>query len=201
MGSFKQGFHENSLSTLRRRLLTAKPVGQRRALHSIAEDVDGLALASHFVNADDAGMLKLRGGAGGAQELLGLLAAELALAGNLRRHRAVQHRIAGFPHRAERPHADAVDQFKMADFLDRRRLMANGLITQQVKAAAARGAMDLIERIIAQNFDRIATKTRTKETQPLMSASLPRLRATRNTLLRNNLAERTGFVLGYRPSP
>lgn len=87
----------------------------------------------------------------------------------------------------------------MADFLDRRRLMANGLITQQVKAAAARGAMDLIERIIAQNFDRIATKTRTKETQPLTSASPLRLHKNRNLFLKNNLAERTGLCVltGY----
>ena len=54
-------------------LLAGEPVAERDAADEVADDVDAVAVAADFVDADDAGMAQLGGGAGFAEEFFLLL--------------------------------------------------------------------------------------------------------------------------------
>ena len=101
--------------------LSREPIGQRETLHVVADDVDGIFFAAHFVNTDDIGMLQLSRGPSLAEELVSFRGAEFASPGNLHGDRTIQFDIASPPHGTETATADPVQQFEMPDGLHHRR--------------------------------------------------------------------------------
>ena len=119
-------------------LLAGEPVAQRDAADEIADDVDRVAVAADFVDADDVGMAQLGGRAGLAEEFLLFLGRHAALARNLDGHRAVELLVAGLPHAAEAADAKPLDQLEAAQFRERRRHPRGLALVHQAEMAAAR---------------------------------------------------------------
>ena len=118
-------------------LLAGEPVAKRDAADEVADDVDAVAVAADFVDADDAGMAQLGGGAGLAEELFLLLGRHAAGARNLDGHRAVELFVAGLPHAAEAADAEPLDQLEAAQLRERRRHPRGLALVDQAEVAAA----------------------------------------------------------------
>ena len=111
--------------------------------------------AAHLVNAHHAGMLDLCRRPGLANEHLGLRPLDLAAAGDLDRHDAVELRVAGLPDRAEMPAADAFQKLEMPDRSYGPRSVGGRFAADQAEIAAARWASDVGQGVGIDHLDRI----------------------------------------------
>ena len=98
-------------------LLAGEPVAQRDAADEVADDVDDVAIAADFVDADDAGVAELGGGAGFAEEFFLFLGRHAAVPRDFDGHRAVELLVAGLPHAAEAADAEPFDQLEAAQLV------------------------------------------------------------------------------------
>src|SRR5687768_15991517 len=88
---------------------------QRHTSNVIADNIEGVGVAPHLVHADNIWVLKLSGGSRLAHELFNGRSIQLLATWNLQRHGALEHRVAGFPNRAELAHSNSLHQLKMGD--------------------------------------------------------------------------------------
>ena len=127
---------------------------KRDAADEVADDVDAVAVAADFVDADDAGVAQLGGGAGFAEEFFLLLGRHAAGARNLDGHGAVELFVAGLPHAAEAADAEPLDQLEAAQLRERRRHPRGFALVHQAEVAAAGAASEIGERRIDGHFRR-----------------------------------------------
>ena len=128
---------------------------KRDAADEVADDVDRVAVAADFVDADDVGMAQLGGGAGFAEELFLLLGRHAASPRNFDGHRAIELLVAGLPHAAEAADAEPLDQLEAAQLRKRRRHPRGLALIDQAEVAAAGAAGEIGKRRIDGDFGRL----------------------------------------------
>ena len=131
-----------------------QPIGQRDAVHPIADDVDSTLVATDLMHADDIGMIQLSCGTGFVDELQLLLRIELPAPRDLHGDNSIQFRIEGPPNRSESAHPDTGHEFEMADRRQRiRRLLE--FVASQAELTAAQFTNNACKRCIGGDIHRL----------------------------------------------
>ena len=152
-------------------LPSGEKVGQARSFDQVADDVDGLLVPAHLVNANDARMVELRGGPRFAEKFFDVLRGKLVSPGNLHRHRAVQLSIVGSPHGPKGAGSQRLEQLEVTDGLGFRGPIGGRLGVHQAEAAVARGTGDFTEQRVVENLDRMMTMRTADANGPAAAAT------------------------------
>ena len=127
------------------------PLGQRRTFDQVADDVDAIGVAAHFMDAHDVRMPQLGRRAGLAKKLLGLGRGQLAAAGNFQGHHPVQLRIVGLPDGSEAADSQLVDELEATNAAGAVERIVAIRGADETEMGTARAAHDFGERAVDDN--------------------------------------------------
>jgi hypothetical protein len=142
----------------RRESLAREPFTEAGSLHEVTHDIDPILLPTHFVNANDMGMLDLSGSPSFPKELLGLGIVQMLLPWDLYGNGTIQLCVAGLPDTPKTPDANLLDQLELSDCLDTSGVVrSRGLDPEQTEMTPARRTLNVLKSGVFRQLSGVVT--------------------------------------------